>query len=135
MNYIKFFEAWKGRFPNKITKEESEKKIRIHGTEPFTQKESDFLNQLFQRNQSSLNYYDNSEFNKGKTYFEVYNMGNIPDPDDPDEDFLIKIDIQKLADDWYILSVSGLAEDNGIFLCDEFNEFEGFLATYTHLKL
>lgn len=122
MRKIKKFEAFNHRVPTEVDYDEWEKKVGIHGTEPFNKKEIDFFMNLELENKESI--YD---FHLGtdKCCIEIYPMG--------DSDNLINIEITKLADDWYIIR-DGSDFDPQASICDEWDEVLGYLGTKTNLS-
>lgn len=119
---IKIFESWSKRFPSKITDDEWMKKKeswREGNSEPFTKSENDFIDKLFINNNKKIyeSYFGESDF-----YISLYPTG--------DSDELIHIEIYKMTDLWFLLYDS----ENGHYLCDEFEEVEGYLGRETMLQ-
>jgi hypothetical protein len=123
MKRIMKFESFSNnhRLPKRISADEFDKKIEIHGIEPLTQKEVEFFRKLVDKNNPNIRSY-------------------IP-PDDPSKICLdiyylytetILFYIHKLTDDWYLIcKYSGPQES---YICDEWDEVLGYLE-YLKLKI
>lgn len=119
MKHIKLFENFKHRKPKMITAQKYQQKFDTHGTEPFTQEESDFFLNL----------------HKDNTYF-IYDMFLESDfvtiqlyPSGDDDDF-DEICLTKLKDNWFLITENYSTK----FECDEWDEVLGYLGSQTPLK-
>ena len=119
MKHIKLFENFNYRKPKMISDEDYQKKFDTHGTEPFTQEESDFFLKLHEENTYSI--YDMFLENDFVT-IQLYPSG---DNDDFDE-----VCITKLKDHWFLITENGSTR----FECDEWNEVLGYLGSQLPLK-
>jgi len=112
---IKLFETWNKRYPKSISMDDwSEKKDewKNGNSEPFNESENRFFNKLVFDNKKRLYH---SKISKSDIMLGLY---------------LIRyIEIYKMKDSWYLL----YDDDNGeYYLCDEFEEVEGYLEQKLH---
>jgi hypothetical protein len=139
VKYLKLFETWDFRYPKPIELYEFENKIKNFRGEKFTDVEWNFFLKVYLDNKEQLKYhrYGSSLGSKSERgqynqfFFSIYKI---------DDDGVIDITIIKLEDDWYLIKVKGLYEEDGEtvdghFIADEFEEVEIFLKTETSLKI
>jgi len=121
MMKIKKFEAFNHRVPEEVNGEdEFNKKAKIHGPEPFTQKEIDFFNGIYKIE-------------------EIYQLSFWPLGESNSVEFIrehtIHIQISKLKDDWYLIYEDRDLhhEHDRYYICDEWDEVIGYFETRTNL--
>ena len=121
MKRIKKFESFGHRAPEEVSLDEFNKKAEIHGHEPFTQKEIDFLNGIEEIYQ--LSFWPKVESCSVEFISKMYHI--------------IHIQISKLKDDWYLIYEDRNLhhEHDRYYICDEWDEVIGYLETRTNLLL
>jgi len=128
---IKLFETWNKRYPKSISMDDwSEKKDewKNGNSEPFNESENRFFNKLVFDNKKGLYH---SKISKSDIMLGLYPTGKNGESIQAMYREIRYIEIYKMKDSWYLL----YDDDNGeYYLCDEFEEVEGYLGTKTTLK-
>lgn len=116
------------RYPKKVTNEEFDNKLKNLGIEEFTKEEKEFFEKLRVNNTMAIDDYDMQNDNE---LFIILYQHNV--------DELLEICIKKLKDSWYLIQCNNMNYSEmypgpDFFICDEFEEIEGFLGAETTLR-
>jgi hypothetical protein len=112
MKRIRKFESFSNhRMPTKVTEDEWNRKWKIHGLEKLTEIEKEFFRQKF------------------RTYIE-YIGDSLVQLEIPNIRYsnMVKVDIVKLKDDWYLIEETCDDGDVEFYICDEWDEVIGYLS-------
>jgi hypothetical protein len=98
--------------PEGVTEDEWNKKQDIHGLEKLTSVEKEFFRQKFRE---YIQYI-------GESLIQL-EVPNIRYSD------MVKVDIIKLKDDWYLIEEACDDDDSDFYICDEWDEVLGYLSS------
>ncbi len=127
---VKLFESWNSktkRYPSRISMDDwSNKKDewRKGNCEPFSEREREFFKKLILNKKNRKKIY--------KYFSSNYNVISDVTLDFIHGGYIRYIEIYKMKDSWYLLYDD---EEGECYLCDEFEEVEGYLGSKTQLVL
>jgi hypothetical protein len=132
MRYLKLFESF--RQPKQITIEDVRKKLSTHGVEKFSEFEKDFFMEVL-KDIENKRIIDDWIFKPTEMWISILSLNS----DRPEE-----ITIEKLGDNWYIITqILSLYDEDDLpedpqykyYEVDEWEEVLGFLTRNTLLEL
>jgi hypothetical protein len=159
MRRIKKFESFNYPMPKEISEKEWDKKIQIHGYEPFDKMEMEFYKKLRRENhrpgrktgriyeinleESDIPVLMSSVTNRSP--YDTISISSESAFSDFETNISADIEIIKLGDEWYLIHEYTLVdpfeddddqtEDVKLFLCDQWEEVLGYLQMKTSLIL
>jgi hypothetical protein len=121
MKHLKIFENFvinesnEFRMPERVTKEDFDKKLNNYKWSPFTKEENEFF-MKFSEKMNVKEQFRKKSFKSSKKSFDIFNSDGY---------YLATLEIIKLDDGWYLITDYTLSVKR--YICDEWEEVVGYL--------